>query len=48
MHGVFSIPIIMVEDPAANFDFVPGLGSAPIDIFYSSNKVNLELIKIYS
>ena len=48
MQGVFSVPSSMVEDPTGGFDYVPGLGCAPVDLFYSSEGINLEVIKRYS
>ena len=32
MQGVFSVPSSMVEDPTGGFDYVPGLGCAPVDL----------------
>ena len=48
MHGVFSVPSIMTQDPTGNFDFVPGIGCSPIDLFYSSEELDLETIKKWS
>ena len=45
MHGVFSVPSIMVKDATVNFDYVPGVGCAPVDLFYLSKELTLKPLR---
>ena len=45
MHRVISVPSIMVEDATGNFDYVPGVGCSPINLFYLYEELNIDTIK---
>ena len=45
MHGVFSVPSIMVGDATGNFDYVLGVKCSPIALFYLCKELNFDTIK---
>ena len=45
MAGVFLIPSDFVDDPDQVFDFVPALGSHPVDLFTNHAEIELDTVK---
>ena len=48
MHGVFTVPSMMVEDATGIYNSVPAAGRSPLDMFYSIQELDIELVKTWS
>lgn len=48
MHGVFTVPSMMCDDPTMTFNQVPAAGCHPLDMFNSIEEVDIELVKNWS
>ena len=48
MNGVFTVSSSMCDDPTGNYNKVPEAGASPIDMFYSMEDLDLDLVKNWS
>ena len=48
MHGIFTVPSMMCNDPAGTYNQVPAAGSSPLELFTSASELDLQIIKDWS
>ena len=48
MHGIFTVPSMMAEDPTGAYNQVPAAGCTPLDMFNSIQELDIEVVKSWS